>query len=319
MTLVFYKSLYCIHVQSLVSLLSSGEICHTEPSVGILSTEPFLVSVYYCTNHGLIKCTRVCGITRYHCSTCPSSIPNCNHLEVFKEWEAENYILEPEQASMDEASKFPSISQHRIPYPLPEHLRRLHDVYEAGEQSLPNVLVPGYNPDQRCKHGNVFSSEDPFFSGWVASSEVIVYKYSVIITSATRKLYCRPAQGGCNCRSFYDEQDDILFNKHLFIYGLLFQYLHLMIEGKNPLAALHRSTGWCHGVLGTTQPPTTLKILRSAWNAFTRLLDLKFSGNFQCPVCGRSPETIMMALWWDLEKIFSQLSFKNLTENFPLL
>ena len=65
-----------------------------------------------------------------------------------------------------------------------------------------------------------------------------------------------------------------------------------MIEGKNPLAAFHRSAGRCHGVLGTTQPPT-LKILRSAWNAFARLLDLKFSENFQCPVCGCSPETII--------------------------
>ena len=50
---------------------------------------------------------------------------------------------------MDEASKFPSISQHRIPYPLPEHLHRLHDVYKTGGKSLPDILAPGYNPDQR--------------------------------------------------------------------------------------------------------------------------------------------------------------------------
>ena len=83
------QSLYCIHV---CFLLSPGEICHgdTEPNVDILSTEPFLVGVYDGTNHGLIKCTRLCGITRYHCSTCPSSNPNCNHLEVFKEWEADD-------------------------------------------------------------------------------------------------------------------------------------------------------------------------------------------------------------------------------------
>ena len=190
---MFYKSLYCVHVCSVVSLLSKspGEICHEALSPcngGILSTEPFLVGVYDGTNHGLLKLTRVCGVTRYH-STCPSSIPNCNHLEVFKEWEAEDSILEPEQASMNEASKFPSISQHRIPYPLPKHLHWLHDVYEAGEQSLPDALVPGCNPDQRCKHGNAFSSEDPIFSGGVASSQVLVYKYSVTITSATRKLY----------------------------------------------------------------------------------------------------------------------------------
>ena len=76
----------------------------------------------------------------------------------------------------------------------------------------------------------------------------------------------------------------------IFIYDLFFQYLHLMIESKDSLAAFHRSASQCHGVLGTTQPPT-LKILCSAWNAFARLLDLKFSGNFQCPVCGCSPET----------------------------
>ena len=111
----------CIHVRSLVSLLSPGEICHggTEPNVGILSTEPFLVGVYDGTNHGLIKCTRVCGITRYRCSTCLSSIPNCNHLEVFKECEAEDSILEPEQASMNEASKFPSAQNPILPTRAP--------------------------------------------------------------------------------------------------------------------------------------------------------------------------------------------------------
>ncbi len=122
-----------------------------------------------------------------------------------------------------------------------------------------------------------------------------MYKYSVTITSASRKLYYHPAEGGCNCRSFYDGQEDLLFNldnKHLFSYALLFQYLHLIIEGKNPLATFHSSAGRCHGVLGTTQPPT-LKTLRSAWNAFARLLDLKFSESFECPVCGRSAATII--------------------------
>ncbi len=65
-----------------------------------------------------------------------------------------------------------------------------------------------------------------------------------------------------------------------------------MIEGKNPLAAFHRSAGRYHGLLGTTQPPT-LKTHRSAWNAFARLLDLKFGENFECPVCGCSPEVII--------------------------
>ena len=57
-----------------------------------------------------------------------------------------------------------SPSQNPIP-PLLQHLHRFH---EAGEQPLPDVLVSGYNPDQRCKHGNAFNSDDPIFSGWVA-------------------------------------------------------------------------------------------------------------------------------------------------------
>ena len=79
-------------------------------------------------------------------------------------------------------------------------------------------------------------------------------------------------------------------NKHLFTYGLLFQYLHLIIEGKNPLDAFHRSAGQCHGVLGTT---SDLEDPSLSQEAFARLLDLKFSGNFQSPVCGCSPETII--------------------------
>ena len=138
-----------------------------------------------------------------------------------------------------------------------------------------------------------------------------------------QKLFPTPlAQGGCNCRSFYDGQEDLLFyleNKHLLTYGLLFQYLHLMImiEGKNPLAAFHRSVGQCHRVLGTTQPPT-LKILRSSWNALYLL------GCSTSSLLGTSSaqfvdvhlkQLFVMALWWNLERIFSQLSFKNPTEN----
>lgn len=95
---------------------------------------------------------------------------------------------------------------------------------------LPTVLVPVHIP------GNYFSNRDPISSGWEVSSEVIVYKYSATIMSSDRKLYYRLTEG-CDCKLYYDGQEDLLFNldnKHLFYYGMLFQYLHLMIEGKNP-------------------------------------------------------------------------------------
>ena len=34
-------------------------------------------------------------------------------------------------------------------------------------------------------------------------------------------------------------------------------------------------------------------MLCSAWNTFIRLLDLKFTENFQCQICGNSPDTII--------------------------
>ena len=109
--------------------------------------------------------------------------------------------------------------------------------------------------------------------------------------SSSRKAYYRPAIGRA-CKQFYDGQDDLLFNfdnKHFFYYDMLFQYLHLMIEGKNPLAAFHRSSSQCRSILDTHKPPS-LKILRSAWNAFVRLLDINF---IQCPSCEIYPEVII--------------------------
>lgn len=57
-----------------------------------------------------------------------------------------------------------------------------------------------------------------------------------------------------------------------------------MIEGKNPLAAFHRSAMRCYAILGSEMAPgpPSLKILRSAWNAFIRQLDLNFVEIFQC-------------------------------------
>ena len=49
--------------------------------------------------------------------------------------------------------------------------------------------------------------------------------------------------GDCTCQCYFDGQDHLLFNldnSRLFYYELLFQYLHLMIEGRNPLIASQR-------------------------------------------------------------------------------
>jgi len=191
-----------------------------------------------------------------------------------------------EQTALEGSSMFTSISYLKISYPLTESLRELHSLYESGVKSFPETLVPVFNPDNKCEHGNHYDNND-------ASAEVIIYKYSTTIVSSNRKVYYRPAIG-CSCRSFCDGQEDLLFNldnKHFFYYDMLFQYLH-MIEGKNPLAAFHRSSSRCRAVLDTHKPPS-LKTLRLAWNAFARLLDLGISQCFQCPSCGIYPGVII--------------------------
>jgi len=211
-----------------------------------------------------------------------------------KEHDIDEEAPEDEQSTQEVHVILQATSYQKIPYPLAENLRQLHSLYESGEKRFPETLIPVFKPEQRCEHGNHYDNSDPVSSGWVISAEVIIYKYATTIVSSNRKAYYRPAIG-CTCKVFYDGQDDLLFNfdnKHFFYYDMLFQYLHLMIEGKNPLAAFHRSSSRCRSILDTHKPPS-LKTLRSAWNAFVRLLDINFSQTFQCPSCKIYPEVII--------------------------
>ena len=104
-------------------------------------------------------------------------------------------------------------------------------------------MLPTYDTKQTCIHGNPYSSENPISAGWVISNDVIVHKFSSSIMLPEMKLFYRKAIG-CDCKLYYDGQEDLLLNldnHHLFYYDMLFQYLHIMIEGKNPLAVFHRS------------------------------------------------------------------------------
>ena len=101
--------------------------------------------------------------------------------------------------------------------------------------------------------------------------------------------------GSCDCKQAYDGQDDLLFNldnRHLFYYGYLLQYLHLMLEGKNPLIAFLRASTRSFLVQSHTKP-VSIKLLRQAWNAFARLLCIDFVESFSCPICGPSPTTVI--------------------------
>ena len=65
-----------------------------------------------------------------------------------------------------------------------------------------------------------------------------------------------------------------------------------MLEGKNPLIAFMRASSCSFSALSHTKP-VSIKLLRQAWNAFSRLLNINFTECFSCPVCGPSPKTIV--------------------------
>ena len=71
-------------------------------------------------------------------------------------------------------------------------------------------------------------------------------------------------------------------------YGFLFDYLHLMIEGRNPLAAYMRACNRSHASQSHTKP-TSIATQRPAWNAFSHQLDISFQSNFLYPVYGAEP------------------------------
>ena len=53
----------------------------------------------------------------------------------------------------------------------------------------------------------------------------------------------RKTVGECSCILDYDGKDDAVMNvdrRHLVHHQLLYHYLHLMMEGRNPLAAFGR-------------------------------------------------------------------------------
>ena len=115
------------------------------------------------------------------------------------------------------------------------------------------------------------------------------------IADKHRTVYYRPTEGDCSCQLFYDGQEDLLFNvdnRHLFYYAFLLQYLHNMVEGRNPLASYLRS---CERTIATQSntKPVKIKLLRQAWNAFARLLDIDWYESFQCPLCGPCPEVVI--------------------------
>ena len=241
---------------------------------------PLLISAFDGSAYGLVGHKRT---KKLYCLICEHE---CNHVALIQDWcSSSNVYLDLEEPITEELN-FTSVSYNPIPYPLPRSLRQLHDRHEMGKWEFPLHLIPPANESSICLHGNPFNSGDPVTNKWISRKGVLIYKEAVTIPE--RIVYYHPTSGTCECRQEYDGQEDLLFNldgRHLFYYGFLLQYLHLMLEGRNPLMAFYRAS--CKSFYIQSQSkPVNIKLLRQAWNAFTREA-------FNCHQCGLTPQIVI--------------------------
>ena len=287
---------YCIHSQSIENLFDvldhssdSDDTDNDEPVVDIISFTPLLISVFDGNAYGLVGHKRS---KKLYCLTCEY---DCHHVTQTQEWCSSNNVHLDLIENFSEESSYTSISYKPIPYPLPRHLRRLHDKHEMGKCEFPLQLIPSESDSSTCAHGNSFNMDDPVSRNWISRKGVTIYKEAVTIDDLERTAYYRPTTGKCKCRLEYDGQGDLIFNldgKHMFYYGFLLLYLHLMLEGRNPLIAFYRSS--CKSFyIQSESKPVHVNLLRQAWNAFARLLDINWNESFNCHLCGLAPQTII--------------------------
>ena len=149
-----------------------------------------------------------------------------------------------------------------------------------------------------CSHSFNWDDRDPVEMGWIASTAVRIHKAHITINAddgEPRYIYFRPTVGDCDCKLHYDGQEDLVFNldnHHLVYYGVLFQYLFSVVHTGSPLVSLHRHFSATNSVM-SNQEIIPLSVLRKAWNAFARLLDIDYSNVFVCKHCGSNPDVII--------------------------
>ena len=300
----------CIHVQSVDRLFIERTIAgqtdnfNEDYTVDQLSASPLLVAVFVeDEGYGIVQLeSSSTSKPKLVCASCKTNVHFCEHVKAYKNWsKTQNIEMDFEMEyhcdmSSDELS-FQSISNQRIPYPLPDYLREKFDGYESQTTTFPVHFFPMMKSGT-CSHGNAWDDRDPVEMGWIASTSVKIHKAHITLNAddgEPRYIYFRPTVGGCKCKLSYDGQEDLLFNldnQHVVYYGVMFQYLFSMVHTGSPLVSMHRHFSATNAVMSNADI-IPLSVLRRAWNAFARLLDIDFTHVFVCQECGSNPEVII--------------------------
>ncbi|XP_070549105.1 uncharacterized protein [Ptychodera flava] len=306
------KGNYCIHAHVVDRLfpqafpqMETGRNGNATVVVENLQHAPLLACVLMEEVH-LVHLKSTSQGKKLACMTCTYGTKDCEYVNVYRTWLEQNEHTNPEtEIDIPRTSQFKYVSYKKIPYPLTGELKHVYDMQESGELSVPRFLIPSIpNPEEplhMCQHGCPWNDDDPIENGWFVG-EGVVYKENCTVKEVYSnglkekiKVCYRPSTVLCSCCLYYDGREDLLLNlnNHDFIhYGLLYSYLHLMMEGRNPLAAFHRAYAQKHATLSTTVH-LPLHKLRLAWNGFARLLDIDTNEAFRCDICDTTPDVVI--------------------------
>lgn len=252
-----------------------------------------LISVY-CQHDGSYSIlSQTSGETK--CLKCTTKVRSCVHVRAFNSYRSkdiDNHDNNQESVMIQEMYK--SISAEKIPYPFQtEEDMDKFSAYMSGRIKYPSILIPTFDENKLCEcdHYKSFSeiSEPEKKKSWLHIPHI----------SLECTVYSRPANGGCDCRQFYDGQTDLILkldNKHLFPYTWLFEILHNTQETKFPLHADFRSAKSTR-VLLRQKPLLTrhyYEKLKQSYYRFLRLLDMNFEKYFECSKCKNDVDTIIV-------------------------
>ena len=126
---------------------------------------------------------------------------------------------------------FDSVSYSAIPYPLPIHLRSLHNKHERGALEFPVDLIPPYSATLKCEHAMdtpLIQLDDPIWNRWISKKGIINCKEATTIENKIEQPTFVYLLARVRCRQMCDGQDGLLSiwtESILFYHGYLFQYL----------------------------------------------------------------------------------------------
>ena len=160
---------------------------------------------------------------------------------------------------------------------------------QSGTFSLPQALIPKYDPHRVCKHDNKFMEDDNLLK--------LCARYTVVHhergeTVYNSQVYYRDTDGSCNCRHNYDGHEFLLFhmgNGQMVDYITLSSYVISMCNGGITAYAYHKSImDNCKsmGVDFTCRYPTFL----GACDGFVINLSFDEKDCFTCTNCGVNPK-----------------------------